>query len=214
MNGLFCYNQADIFGRGWGEMMTRLTKTALLTVALLCARVGMAQDAKIAIVDMQRLALGTEEGKKASEKLEKRYQEISTIMQGLQKSIEDKENTLKTQERALSDTRKAQLAREIDNERKEFTRKNEDYQTELGDMEQQLTGPLLDKANATLSAYIKEKGFTIVFNISTENGNVVWFNRGNDVTDDVVKRINAETKTAVTPVKPPATAPSATAPSR
>jgi len=201
-------------GEVWGEMMTRLTKTALLTVALLCARVGMAQDAKIAIVDMQRLALGTEEGKKASEKLEKRYQEISTIMQGLQKSIEDKENTLKTQERALSDTRKAQLAREIDNERKEFTRKNEDYQTELGDMEQQLTGPLLDKANATLSAYIKEKGFTIVFNISTENGNVVWFNRGNDVTDDVVKRINAETKTAVTPVKPPATAPAATAPSR
>jgi outer membrane protein len=195
-------------------MMTRLTKTVLLTVALLCARVGTAQDAKIAIVDMQRLALGTEEGKKASEKLEKRYQEISTIMQGLQKSIEDKENTLKTQERALSDTRKAQLAREIDNERKDFTRKNEDYQTELGDMEQQLTGPLLDKANAILSAYIKEKGFTIVFNISTENGNVVWFNRGNDVTDDVVKRINAETKTAVTPVKPPATAPAATAPSR
>src|SRR5688572_3322729 len=201
-------------GEVWGEMMTRLTKTALLTVALLCARVGMAQDAKIAIVDMQRLALGTEEGKKASEKLEKRYQEISTIMQGLQKSIEDKENTLKTQERALSDTRKAQLAREIDNERKDFTRKNEDYQTELGDMEQQLTGPLLDKANAILSAYIKEKGFTIVFNISTENGNVVWFNRGNDVTDDVIKRINAETKTAVTPVKPAATAPAATAPSR
>jgi outer membrane protein len=201
-------------GEVWGEMMTRLTKTALLTVVLLCARVGMAQDAKIAIVDMQRLALGTDEGKKASEKLEKRYQEISTIMQGLQKSIEDKENTLKTQERALSDARKAQLAREIDNERKEFTRKNEDFQTELGDTEEQLTGPLLDRANATLSAYIKEKGFTIVFNISTENGNVVWFNRGNDVTDDVIKRINAETKTAVTPVKPAANAPAATAPSR
>jgi Skp family chaperone for outer membrane proteins len=167
----------------------------------------MAQDARIAVVDLQRLTLTSDEGKAASEKLEKRYQEISTLMQAAQKSIQDKETQLKTQERALSETRKAQLAREIDSETVQFQRKNEDYQLEMAQLEEDVMGPVMDKARAVLAAYLKETSYTILFDISAEGGNIVWFSGANEITEELIKRLNATKTAAPAPASAPQTKP-------
>jgi Skp family chaperone for outer membrane proteins len=202
--------------------MTRFLKTAALTlvlavIVLYFPQNGLAQDAKIATVDVQALTLMSDEGKALGERLEKRYQEISAELQKEQKTIEEKETRLRTQDRLMSATAKAQLAKEIDDAKIIFDRKNQDYQKEMDDLQRDLLSPVAAKVQQELSAYVNEKGYTLLIDLSAAESNVVWFNPANDVTRDVMGRLNAAYKSspaaktpapaAEKPATPPAPAP-------
>jgi len=206
--------------------MSQPLKTALLIVILsgLClpAR-GMAQDAKIAVVDVQALTLASDEGKAAGDKLDKRIQAITAEVDKVRKDIENKETDLRTRERVMSATAKAQLQREIDDAKRTFDRKNQDYQKELNDMQNDLLEPVARKAQEILAAFVNENGYTLLIDLSAMNTNVVWFNPANDITARVMKNINdaykksagasgttpATTTPAASAPKPPATTPAA-----
>src|SRR5688572_5883214 len=111
--------------------MSPQMKSAVLTVVLLCLaglpQDGMAQNAKIAVIDTEAVTLMSDEGKAANEKIEKRVQLMSAEMDKLRKDIESKENDLRTRERLMSVTAKAQLQKEIEDEKIKFERKSQDY---------------------------------------------------------------------------------------
>src|SRR5215510_13636777 len=92
-------------------------KSVLLSLVVggLCLpSIAVAQDAKIAVVDVQALTLASDEGKTVMEKWEKRFQTISAEMEKTRKEIDGKENDLRTRERLMSATAKTQLSRDID----------------------------------------------------------------------------------------------------
>lgn len=191
---------------------------------------GVAQELKIAVVDIEQLTLTSDEGKAVNDKLKKKYDEIVGIMSKLQKDIEDKETRLRTQDRVMAAPAKAALAKEIESDKISFDRKNQDYQKEMTEYQNELLDPVAQKAQLMLQAYIKEKTFTMVVDLSAEKGNIVWANPANDITLDVIKRLNDEykktlaapaaaTRPATTPAagtsRPPATGtPAATTPPR
>jgi Skp family chaperone for outer membrane proteins len=194
--------------------MTRFLKTAALTmvlavIVLYFPQNGLAQDAKIATVDVQALTLMCDEGKAIGERLEKRYQEISAELQKEQKAIEEKETRLRTQDRLMSATAKAQLAKEVDDAKIVFDRKNQDYQKEMDDLQRDLLSPVAAKVQQELSAFVNEKGYTLLVDLSAAEGNVVWHNPANDITREVMARLNAAYKSSPAAAAP---APAATAP--
>ncbi len=196
-------------------MRQLLRAGALLTVlatGLCLPGNGLAQDLKIAVVDIQALTLNSDEGKAVNEKLMKRYDEIVAIMGKLQKDIEDKENRLKTQDRIMSATAKATLSREIESDKVNLDRKNQDYQKEMMDYQNELLDPVAAKAQAMLQAYIKEKTFTMVVDLSAQNGNIVWANPANDVTQEVTTRLNADYKKTLAAAPAAKASPAAAAP--
>ena len=130
----------------------------------------------------------------------------------LQQGIEKKENDLKTQDRVMSATAKAALAKEIESDKINFDRKNQDYQKEMMDYQNELLDPVAAKAQAMLQAYIKENTFSIVIDLSAEKGNVVWGNPANDITQNVLKRLNDEYKKTGAAAPGPAQRPAASAP--
>jgi Skp family chaperone for outer membrane proteins len=195
---------------------------AAAVVVCLPAR-GTAQDARIALVDTQELTLMSDEGKVANEKLQKRFLVIQAEMDKLRKDIEAKEEGLRTRERLLSASAKAQHTREIEDDNKKFERKSEDYQKEMNDMQVELIDPVARKVRTELQTFVGEKGYTILVDLSAENGNIVWFNPNNEITKEVMVRINENFKRsggaaaaapAATPAaKPPTTTtPAATTP--
>jgi Skp family chaperone for outer membrane proteins len=117
----------------------------------------------------------------------------------------------------MSATAKAQLAKEIDDAKIIFDRKNQDYQKEMDDLQRDLLSPVAAKVQQELSAYVNEKGYTLLIDLSAAESNVVWFNPANDVTRDVMGRLNAAYKSspaaktpapaAEKPATPPAPAP-------
>jgi Skp family chaperone for outer membrane proteins len=201
--------------------MRQLGRAAILMTVLIAGMCfpgnGLAQDLKIATVDIEALTLTSDEGKAVNDKLKKKYDDIVAIMSKLQQGIEKKESDLKTQDRVMSATAKAALTREIESDKVTFDRKNQDYQKEMMDYQNELLDPVAGKAQAMLQAYIKEKTFSIVIDLSAEKGNVVWANPANDITEDVRKRLNDEYKKtgAAAPApaqRPPTATPTATTP--
>jgi len=191
----------------------------ILAAGLGFPKMGQAQDLKIAVVDIETLTLASDEGKAVNDKVKKKYDDIVTVMSKLQKDIEDKETKLKTQDRVMSAAAKSALAKEIETDKVNFDRKNQDYQKEISDYQNELLDPVSGKAQAILQAYIKEKNFSIVLDLSAEKGNIVWANPGNDITEDLKKRLNDEFKRtggasapATTTPRPAASAPAATTP--
>ena len=205
--------------------MSQPMKTALLFVIALGLTMptkGIAQEAKIAVVDVQALTLASDEGKAVSDKLDKRIQVISADMDKTRKDIEAKENDLKTRDRLMTAAAKAQLQRDIDDGKRAFERKNQDYQKELNDLQNELLLPAAERAKQELAAYVSESGITLLVDLSAEKSNIVWANAGNDITLVVLKRVNESykksgaaapaTAPAATTPKPAATAPAGTTP--
>jgi Skp family chaperone for outer membrane proteins len=197
--------------------MTQQMKTTALTIAVACIvfslpQKGVAQDAKIAIVDTQELTLTSDEGKVVNDKLQKRLDVIRVEMDKLRKDIGDKETNLQTRDRLLSSAAKAAAAREIDDDKKKFERKAEDYEKEMNEMQAALISPIADKVREVLRTYINEKGFTLVIDVASENQNLVWANSNNNITKDVMVRLNDAYKRSggAAPAAAPAAAPSAT----
>jgi Skp family chaperone for outer membrane proteins len=181
--------------------MSQQMKTSVLTLALLCITFclpqnGQAQDAKIAVVDTQALTIASDEGKAVNEKIEKRIQAMGTEMEKLRKDIEGKEERLRTQDRVMSATLKAQLQGEIKEDQIKFERKNQDYQKEIEEMQNQIFGPIAAKVKVELGTYVNEMGYHLLIDISAENGNVVWANEANNITKQVMVRMNDAYKKA------------------
>ena len=202
--------------------MSQKLRTASLLIALTCAIVclpqrSLAQDAKIAVVNSEQMTTLSDEGKAANEKLDKRFQEIAAEMQKAEKEISEKENTLKTRDRLMSAAAKAQLSKEIADDKVKLDRKDMDYQKEMNEMQAELLSPIAAKAQAELQKVVSEMGYTLLLDLAAENGNIVWANPNNDISKVVIARMNETLKkegstgaakpAAATPPKPAAAAP-------
>lgn len=202
--------------------MSPQMKSAALTVVLMCLaglpQDGVAQNAKIAVIDTEAITVMSDEGKVANEKIEKRVQVMTAEMDKIRKDIESKENDLRTRERLMNATAKTQLQKEIEDEKIKFERKSQDYQKEIDEMQNTLMTPIAAKIQKELAAFVNEKGFDLLIDLSVQPGNVVWANPGNDITKEMLARVNDTFKksggAAATPAttKPSAAPPPATAP--
>ena len=176
------------------QLKTTVLAIAVASIVLCLPLKGVAQDARIAFVDTQELTLGSDEGKVAGDKLQKRLDVIRVEMDKLRKDIEDKENSLRARERILTAASKTSEQRKIDDEKVAFERKAQDYEKEMNELQSTLISPIADKVRVELAAYVKEKGYTLVLDLAAEDANIVWANQANNVTKEVLVRLNENFK--------------------
>jgi Skp family chaperone for outer membrane proteins len=191
------------------QLKTAALMAGLLLIAFCLPLMGMEQDAKIAVVDTQALTVMSDEGKIAGEKIEKRIQEMTVEMDRARKSIEEKENRLRTQDRLMAAAAKTQLQNEIRDDQIKFDRKSEDYQKEIEQMQNTLMSPIAAKVQAELATWVNEKSYDLLIDLSVETGGVVWSNPANNITKDLLVRVNESFKKAPAPAAaaPPAATP-------
>jgi outer membrane protein len=195
--------------------MNRLKIPVVTIVALLFSAPMMrAQLSKVVVVDFEKAVVESDEGKKASEKFNALLQAKQGDIEKKQKDIEDQQKKLQNGARTLSDQAKADIQRDIDKRTTELTRLNEDAQRELQASRDELLKPIADLATAVLGAMAAQENYTLVIDISNPESNVVWKNPKNDITDELIKKINvaAAASKAEAPKTPAPAAPSATRP--
>jgi len=132
----------------------------------------------------------------------KRQKEFETK----QKSLSDAQSKLQTQDKALSDTAKGDLSRQIDKLNTELQRMNDDAQKELGDLQQQLFRPIMEQTQKVLQAYSAENGFAVVFDVSSQANSIIYVQDVADITTEIIRRVDANV------AKAPAAAPAAPKP--
>src|SRR5207244_11245456 len=70
---------------------------------------------------------------------------------------------------------------------------NKDSKKQRQSLRKKLLHPNTKPASAILNAIAEEKGYTFIVDISNPQNNVVWFNPKNDITEELPRRIDAQT---------------------
>lgn len=161
---------------------------------------------RVAVVNFQKAVTDNSEGKKAQEKFVAELNKREKEFQDKQKALADTQTKLQNGEKTLSDSAKGDLAKQIDRMNVDLQRLNDDAQKELGDLQQQLFRPIVERTQKVLQAYSAENGYGVVFDVSSEAGNsIVYFQEVADITTEIIRRVDADlAKGGAPPAKPAA----------
>jgi outer membrane protein len=176
---------------------------AIAALWLLPALPAWAQE-KIGVIDMQRAIVSTVEGKKAEVNFTAKLEQFRKNIEAKQKHIEDQQNKLKTQDKVLNDTVKADISKDVEKSQTELTRVQEDAQKELDALRDELMRPIAQVAQAVVNAYAQEHGFTLIIDSSNpQNNSIIHVDEKADLTNEIIKLIDAEMAKSAQQKKPP-----------
>jgi outer membrane protein len=147
-------------------------------------------DAVFATVSLSYVAQSSKAGKAALAKLEeagkKREAEAAVKAGELQKQ----QIALQQQSGAMSDRARADLQKAFERSRVDFDRFRQDAQAELQGMQAEFEADFRLQLIPIVDQISKEKGFHFVFGLE-QSTLVVWANPALDISDEVVKRLDA-----------------------
>jgi outer membrane protein len=154
--------------------------------------------AKFAVIDLQRIAVESTEGKSAAAR-------INSLNQKKVAELNDKNKALQTAQQKLAagalltDAAKAQIQKEIDRMNLDIQRFTQDAQAEVQELSQQVQLDFQRKLMPIIELVAIDKGVQIVF---TNDAGLVWADEALDLTPEVIRRFDGAMG-APAPPKPP-----------
>jgi outer membrane protein len=171
------------------------------------------EGAKFAFVDIQAIASNSAEGKAATAKLDDLKKKKNADLTAKSTSLKSMQDKLAAGGSVMNDQARGQLEKDIEKTQRDLQFAQQDAQTELTDMTNQLQADFQEKLNPVLESIRAEKGLLMIFSI--RDSGVVAAEGGLDLSNEVVKRFDASTAKAPTSAPAPAAAaPSATTPKK
>jgi Skp family chaperone for outer membrane proteins len=168
--------------------------------------------AKIAIIEFTEATAATNEGQRALQALQKKYEPQKTQLQALQSEIDSLTKQLQSAPATMADDEKASRARTIDTKQKQYQRDGEDATNAFNAELQDTLGVIEKKLGPVVIKYVQDNGYTLLLDNSGQQGgvSVLWMQPGTtDISQAVVDAYNASSGVAA-PAVP--SAPSASRP--
>jgi len=150
------------------------------------------EGAKFAFVDVQAIASNSVEGKAATAKLDELKKKKNTELQSKATALKGMQDKLQAGGTVLSDSARGQLQKEIEKTQRDLEFAQQDAQTEVQDLTNQLMREFQEKLNPVLEQVRADKGLLIIF--SSSDAGIVAADLGLDLSEEVVKRFDAATK--------------------
>lgn len=168
-----------------------------------------AQMGKIGVINTNQVLAESAAGAAAGDTFNAYMTEKQQPLLDLQAEINVKAQQLETQRLALSQSALAARTAELDKLQRDFTRGQEDLQTDLEAKQSEVLEPVYDLANSVIDAYAKEMGFYLIIDPTAAQGILVFMDPAADVTADIIRRMDeaSATPASSTPSTPAATTP-------
>jgi Skp family chaperone for outer membrane proteins len=169
--------------------------------------------AKVAFVDFQRVAAESVEGQISSGKINALVAKKQAEGAEKAKQLQLNEQRLAQSGAVMSEAARSQLEKDIERQKREGERFQQDAQAEIMELQQELQLDFQKKISPLVQQIVQDKGLHLL--LSRADAGIVWGDPGLDLTSDFVKKLDAVTpKPAVapTPAAKPAAPPAATAP--
>jgi outer membrane protein len=180
--------------------------------------------AKIAVIEYEQVAAATNEGQRALQALQKKYEPQKTQLQALQTEIESLTKQLQNAPTTMSEEEKASRARTIDTKQKQLQRDGDDATNTFQAEMQDALGVVAKKVGPIVIKYVQDNGYTMLLDNTGQQGglSVLWLQPGTtDISQAIVDAYNASSgvaapavpsapsasrprPTTTTPAKPPA----------
>ncbi len=168
--------------------------------------------AKIALIAYEQVTAATNEGQRAIQDIQKKYDPKKTQIDALSAEVDSLKKQLQAAPATLSDSDRASRLRAIDTKEKQLQRDAEDAQTAYNADLQEALGKVMQKIGPTVVKYVQDNGYTLLLDIGQQQGGVavMWAAPGTDISQAIITAYNTASGVAA----PVPSAPSAATPPR
>jgi outer membrane protein len=156
------------------------------------------EGAKIAYIDIQAVASNSVDGKAATAKLQELEKKKVAEIQAKNKQLDEARTKQQTSSTIMNDSARLTLEKEVDKLTREVQFLQQEAQSERQALQAELQVEFQRKLNPILEQIGREKGLHMLVDI--QNSGAVWVDVGLDLTQEVIKRLDAG-KTAAPPKK-------------
>lgn len=166
-------------------------KTSWVAALLLAAVASgaMAQDSKIAYISNQRIITESGPAKLAQTKLEQEFSRRQKELSDQQLSLKAFSEKFERDAPTLTDSQRASRQKEFAEQSRDFQRKQREFQEDLNGRRNEELQQVLDKANKAMKQVAEAEKYDMVL-----SEGVVYSNNKHDITDKVLKILNAGSK--------------------
>jgi outer membrane protein len=170
--------------------------------------------AKIALIAYTEVAAATNEGQRAIQAVQKKYEPKREQIEALSKEVDSLKKQLQAAPATMTDADRASRTRDIDTKEKQLQRDSEDAQQAYSAEMQDAVGKVMQKLGPTVVKYVQENGYTMLLDVGNQQGqggiNVMWAAPGSDISRAIIDAYN--TSSGVAAPVPSAPAPAAAHP--
>lgn len=166
-----------------------LMKSSVVLAAALATGLGASAQQtpqKVGVISVQGAIVGTKDGQKASQQLTTQFAPKQKDVQTRQTEITQEEDQLRKGGNLMSEDKRNQMARDIDEKKKRLERDVQDDQEELQQAQQKALQGLGQRMMAVIEKYAKDNGYTMILDVSNPNTPVLYASSGIDITQDIV----------------------------
>jgi Skp family chaperone for outer membrane proteins len=158
---------------------------------------------KVGIIDIQQAIVGTNEGARDFEALQKKFEPKRNELTGLNGEIESLKKQLNTQGDKMNEEARASLVKQIESKQKVLQRTGEDAKNDYDQQQSEVAQRILQKMAPVIDKYAKTNGYGLLFDSSNPwpQGPLLWATAGVDLTKAVVDAYNSQSNVPA-PVRP------------
>jgi outer membrane protein len=178
-----------------GGMMNKIALVGILGVSLLIfaasevvAEEMVGKVGKIGIVDLSRAVNESEQGKKAKAELEVVVKKKQEALDEKGKALEKLKAEIEKQGSVMSAEARKHKEDDLDRLTREYQRGLTDSQTEVRKKESELTGNIVKELRRIINDVANEEKYDLV--LDNNPALVAYVNKGIDITDEVIKKLD------------------------
>jgi outer membrane protein len=142
---------------------------------------------KVGIIHIQNAIASTKDGQKAAKDLQEKFAPTRSRLEKKQADVEADRAKLNQGSNAMSADQKEKLMRDIDQKTKALNRDTEDAQAELDQETGKIMQELGQRIMSVIDKYSKDKGYTLILDVSSQQTPVLFAAPEYDITSDIVK---------------------------
>jgi outer membrane protein len=146
------------------------------------------EGAKVAYINIQRIANESAEGKSATAKVQALVQKKQAEANDKNKALQADQQKLASGGSVMSEAARAELEKKIERQNVELQRMTQDAQQEVQELQQQLQNQFQQKLMPIVQQVAGARGIHVLF--SAADSGIVWADPGLDITQDVIKQFD------------------------
>jgi outer membrane protein len=176
---------------GDASAQSRFSSSAAATQKEAPAAAAFPDGARVAYVDMDRVAEVSAEGKALNARLNQLRAKKSSEVDARGKQVQELQQKLAQGATVLNEVARVRLQREFQRAQVDFQRFSEDAQAEIQEAQQEALQAFSAKLFPVIGEVAREKKLWAVF--GNQSG-LVWYDPSTDLSDEVARRLDAAAK--------------------
>ncbi|MFW2367499.1 MAG: OmpH family outer membrane protein [Desulforhopalus sp.] len=148
---------------------------------------SFAADLKIGVMNVQKIIVTCDAGKKAKDRFDKKMKELQASFKSEEDGLKKMQEEIKKKSSAWSEEKKAEKVRDFQKSGRELQAKTEDARFEMKQMQDKELEPILKALEKVVDKYGKDNGYSAI--MDSKNG-VIYFDDKIDISDTLVKKLN------------------------